>query len=147
MARLSTSQLKSGIYAITGSLNGTSSFANNSIFAVTASYALAGNLGPGGDVFRIATGAVTASVSTTASSIFTINSGSSTFFTVNNQGSTTISSSASNIFIIRNQNNTPVLTVSQSGVLVIATQSVELTGTAPNGGIYFTSSSFFVGLD
>jgi hypothetical protein len=51
-----------------------------------------------------------------------------------------------NIFIITN-NNQPVLTVSQSGVVVFATQSQELVGTAPNGGIYFTSSSFFVGLD
>jgi hypothetical protein len=29
----------------------------------------------------------------------------------------------------------------------VATQSVELTSSAPNGGIYFTSGSFFVGLD
>ena len=51
-----------------------------------------------------------------------------------------------NIFIITN-NNVPVLTISQSGVITIQTQSQELAGPAPNGGIYFTSASFFVGLD
>jgi hypothetical protein len=29
----------------------------------------------------------------------------------------------------------------------VATQSVELTTPAPNGGIYFTSTAFWVGLD
>ncbi len=50
------------------------------------------------------------------------------------------------IFLIKNASQT-VLRVSQSGVIVLATQSVELTGTAPNGGMYFTSGSFFVGLE
>jgi hypothetical protein len=52
----------------------------------------------------------------------------------------------SDIFLIKNASQT-VFRVSQSGVVVLATQSVELTGTAPNGGIYFTSGSFFVGLE
>jgi hypothetical protein len=52
----------------------------------------------------------------------------------------------SNIFLIKNA-NTNILTVSQSGVVVFATQSTELTNPAPIGGIYFTSSSFFVGLE
>ena len=59
----------------------------------------------------------------------------------------TVKSNANDIFLIKNFNNQPILTVSQSGVIIVATQSVELTSTAPNGGIYFTSSSFFVGLD
>ena len=62
-------------------------------------------------------------------------------------GSVGITSANNDIFIIKNWNNQPILTVSQSGVVVFATQSIELTGFAPNGGIYFTSSSFFVGLD
>lgn len=61
-------------------------------------------------------------------------------------GSLEIKSDADNIFIIKNFNNQNILTVSQSGVVVLATQSVELSGPAPNGGIYFTSGSFFVGL-
>ena len=62
-------------------------------------------------------------------------------------GSLEIKSDINNIFLIKNFNNEPILTVSQSGVVVVATQSLELTGSAPNGAIYFTSGSFFVGLD
>ncbi len=66
---------------------------------------------------------------------------------VNIDGSVAITSSAQNIFLIKNANNRNVLTVSQSGVVVLATQSIELTSTAPVGGIYFTSSSLFIGLE
>lgn len=96
--------------------------------------------------FSIVAGSVTASVST-GSNIFLINSGSTNFFSINNQGSTTISSSASDIFIIKGATNITLFSVSQSGVITVATQSAQLTGIAPNGGIYFTSSSFYVGLD
>jgi hypothetical protein len=113
MALIKPEQLRSGFFEITGSLFGTSSYAN---YALTASYAMNGG-GGGGTPFRIATGSISASVDV---------------------GPT--------IFLITN-NNIPVLTVSQSGVVILATQSIELTGTAPNGGIYFTSSSLFVGLD
>lgn len=64
-----------------------------------------------------------------------------------NSGSLEIQSSASNIFIIKNVNAAPILTVSQSGVITIATQSSNPSGTAPNGGITFTATDFFVGLD
>lgn len=66
---------------------------------------------------------------------------------VNIDGSVAITSSAQNIFLIKNANNHNVLTVSQSGVVVLATQSIELTSPAPVGGIYFTSSSLFIGLE
>lgn len=135
MALIKPEQLRSGSYQITGSLFGTSSF------ALTASYAL--NVE---DSFRILTGSVIASTDV-GPTIFSLTSGSSTFFTIDNQGKTTISSSADDIFLVKNTNNTPVLTVSQSGVIVLSTQSVELSNPAPNGGIYFTSNSFFVGLD
>lgn len=96
--------------------------------------------------FSIVASSITASVST-GSTIFLINSGSTNFFSISNQGSTTISSSASDIFIIKGVNNVTLFSVSQSGVITVATQSAQLTGIAPNGGIYFTSSSFYVGLD
>jgi hypothetical protein len=112
MALIKPEQLRSGFYEITGSLFGTSSYAN---FALTASYAMNG--GGSGTPFRITTGSISASV---------------------NVGPT--------IFLITN-NNVPVLTVSQSGIVILATQSSIPTGIAPNGGIYFTSSSLFVGLD
>jgi hypothetical protein len=62
-------------------------------------------------------------------------------------GSLEIKSDINDIFIIKKFNGQPVLTISQSGVIVVATQSAELPNPAPYGGIYFTSSSFFVGLD
>ena len=114
MALIKPEQLRSGSFNITGSLFGTSSYAN---YALTASYAMNGGGGTTVTPFRIATGSISASVDV---------------------GST--------IFLITN-NNTPILTVSQSGVIILATQSQELTGNAPVGGIYFTSSSLFVGLE
>ncbi len=89
----------------------------SSSFALTASYAL-----NAGDIFPFSGSAVIT-------------------------GSLEIKSDVNDIFIIKNFNNEPILTVSQSGVVVIATQSAELTDPAPNGGMYFTSTSFFIGLD
>ena len=130
--------------SFTGTLTGTASYATQTLsasYATTSSYALSTPT-----PFRISTGSISASVNI-GTDIFRITSGSSTFFNIDNQGSTTISSSASNIFLIKNQNNTPVLTVSQSGIIIMSTQSVELTSPAPNGGIYFTSGALYVGLD
>lgn len=131
-------QTITGSVYLTGPLFGTSSWAVN---ALTASYALNAS-----DPFIISTGSISASVNI-GNNIFLISSGSSTFFNIDNQGSTTISSSASNIFLVKNQNNTSVLTVSQSGIIILSTQSVKLNDPAPNGGIYFTFNEFFVGLD
>ena len=135
MAIIKPEQLKSGFYQITGSFFGTASYSLTSSYAENA-----------GSSHQITIGSVTASVDI-GPNIFLITSGSSTPFTINNQGSTTISSSASDIFLIKNTIGTNILVVSQSGVIVLSTQSVELTGPAPNGGMYFTSGSFFVGID
>jgi hypothetical protein len=113
-------------------------------YALTASFALNG--GSGGSGFSITNGSVTASVNLT-DSIFLIQSGTFTPFSVTNLGSTTISGSASNLFLIKNINNQSILSVSQSGIVVFATQSAALSETAPNGGIYFTTNNFYVGLD
>ena len=94
----------------------------------------------------IASGSVTASVDVSTNT-FLITSASRNIFSINNTGGVTISGSAQTLFLIKNFNNQPILTVSQSGVVVLTTQSIELTGTAPNGAIYFTSGSFFIGLD
>ena len=128
MAIIKPEQLRSGSYNITGSLFGTATsaltasyFSGSITNAVSASYALTAsyalNAGGTGTPFRISTGSISASVDV-----------------------------GQNIFLIT-KNNIPVLTVSQSGVVIFSTQSQELTGPAPNGAIYFTSSSFFVGLD
>jgi hypothetical protein len=75
------------------------------------------------------------------------NQTNTSLFLINAQGATTVQSTAADIFLIQNQNNVNVLTVSQSGIIVVATQSIELNTPAPNGGIYFTSSSLFIGVD
>jgi hypothetical protein len=62
-------------------------------------------------------------------------------------GSLEIKSDRNNIFIIKNFNEQNILTVSQSGVVTLATHSVELTSAAPVGGIYFTATSLFIGLE
>ena len=104
--------------SFTGSLFGTATNALSSSYALTASYALNGS----GLGFPFSGSAVIT-------------------------GSLEIKSNVNDIFIIKNFDNQHILTVSQSGVIVIATQSIDPIGTAPNGAIYFTSSSFFVGLD
>jgi hypothetical protein len=92
----------------------------SSSYALTASFALNG--GAGGNAFPFSGSAVIT-------------------------GSLEIRSNVNNIFLIKNFSNQPILTVSQSGIIVLATQSIQLTSPAPNGGMYFTSGSFFVGLD
>jgi len=52
----------------------------------------------------------------------------------------------STIFLIKSA-SIEMLSINQTGIVTLSTQSIELTSPAPNGGIYFTSSSFFVGLD
>lgn len=124
-----------------GQLQTGSLFNISSSYAVTASFALSTI-----SAYFMATGSVTASVDVTGD-VFIIRSASYNPFTVSNTGLTTISGSATNLFLIKNASNEPILTVSQSGVVILATSSIELTNTAPNGAIYFTSNSLFVGLD
>ena len=102
-----------------GQLQTGSLFNISSSYALTASFALNGG---GGNIFPFSGSAVIT-------------------------GSLEIKSDVNNIFLIKNFNNQNILTVSQSGVIIIATQSAELTSPAPNGGMYFTSGSFFVGLN
>ena len=148
----------------------TSDNAISSSYALTASYALNG--GGGGSSGSISTGSLLVTASFSNPNL-TFTKGNNSTFNVNlvtlvptsashaltasyvnplNQnvivtGSLFLTSTNSNIFLIRNQSNIPVLTVSQSGVVVLSTQSTELIGNAPNGAIYFTSSSFYIGLD
>jgi hypothetical protein len=126
--------------------NYTSSLATSASYALTASYALfAANGGGSNNTNQIATGSITASVDISPNNLFLIKSGSNVYFNISSSSNITLSS---NLFIIKNfTTQQPVLTVSQSGIVIVATQSIDPTGTAPNGAIYFTSSSFFIGLD
>jgi hypothetical protein len=77
-------------------------------------------------------------------SLFLIKSGSQQYLDIASNSEATLTS---NLFIIKNfVTQQPVLTVSQS-IVQFATQSSNPSGSAPNGGIWFTSSSLFVGLD
>jgi len=62
-------------------------------------------------------------------------------------GSLFVTSTNDDVFVVKNQSNTSLLTVTQSGVITLSTQSTELTDPAPNGGIYFTSTNFYLGLN
>jgi hypothetical protein len=58
-----------------------------------------------------------------------------------------VTSSAAVPLQINNATSQSLLQVSQSGVVTLATQSVALTGSTLAGSIYFTSASFYVGLE
>jgi hypothetical protein len=66
---------------------------------------------------------------------------------LNITGSAEIAGVANSLFLIKNAGGSVIFEVSQSGVLTLATQSATPNGTAPNGGITFTTTDFFVGLD
>jgi hypothetical protein len=85
MALIKPEQLRSGFYDITGSLFGTSSYAD---FALTASYVMNNNT----DTFRITTGSISASVDV-GSTIFLIKSASRDILSISNTGIVTITGS------------------------------------------------------
>jgi len=124
-----------------GELTGTASFANN---AISASYALTASYLEGFIPYQITTGSITASVDVNPDNLFLIKSGSTTYLNISSSGNAELYSS---LFIIKSfTTQQPVLTVSQS-IVQFATQSSDPTGTAPNGGIWFTSTNMYVGLD
>jgi hypothetical protein len=138
-----------GSVSITGSLavNGSNVILTNqtsSMSVATASYALTASFVPGLNLSQISTGSIVASVDVDPSNLFLIKSGSTQYFNISSSGNTTISS---DLFIIKNfTTQQPVVTVSQS-IVQFATQSTSPTGIAPNGGFWFTSTDFYVGLN
>jgi hypothetical protein len=140
--------------SFTGSLLGTASHAVSASYATTASYALfaalaatASYIDPANlnlTLFQITTGRVTASVNVNPNNLFLIKSGSTQYFNISSSGDTDL---YSNLFIVRNfTTQQPVLIVSQS-IVQIQTQSLNPTGATNAGSIWFTSSSFYVGLE
>lgn len=120
-----------------GYLLGTSSF------ALTASYAL--NAGTAGVLpYQISSGSVTASVNVGYEGIFLIRSSSNAFLEISGSSEAKI---YSNLFIVKNYvTKQPVLTVSES-VVSIATHSFDPTQPTRAGELWFTSGSFYVGLE
>ena len=133
MSIIRPKQISSASYTISGSFSGSFQGDGSKLTGVGSGYA-------------IMSGSVTASVDV-QNTIFLIRSGSNTLFTIDKDGSTTISGSADSLLLVKSVNNTSLLNVSQSGVVVLTTQSANPNSPAPNGGLYFTSSSLFIGLD
>jgi len=133
MALIKPQQLRSGIYEITGSFSG--SFQGDGSGLI--------NLPIGS---RITFNSTTASVDS-PNNLFLITSASSEIFKVDNVGSMILNSQSPTPFLIKNNLNEDILLLKSDGVLTLTTQSIELLNPAPHGGIYFTSSSLFVGLE
>jgi hypothetical protein len=106
-----------------------------------------------GDVWRLASGSATASISPTDGfriNISTLITGSlttsgSTFL----QGTLFITgSNQQTLLLVKNSQNSPIFEIKQNGVINIATHSIDpFLISASAGDIYFTSSSFFIALD
>jgi hypothetical protein len=126
MALISSKQI---LYPLSGSFSG--SF-NGDGSGLT-------NLSVSGD--KISSGSVSASVSPIGD-LFLVKSASVEFLKVTSN-TTTITN---NVFLIKNSANQTTFAVSES-IVYLATQSAFLTGSAVVGGIYFTSSSFYVSLE
>jgi hypothetical protein len=126
MALISSKQI---LYPLSGSFSG--SF-NGDGSGLT-------NLSVSGD--KISSGSVSASVSPIGD-LFLVKSASVEFLKVTSN-TTTITN---NVFLIKNSTNQTAFAVSES-IVYFATQSTALTGSTVAGGVYFTSSSFYVGLE
>lgn len=125
---------------------------NLDLTSVTASFFTGSFIGDGSGLTGISSGSRISFASVTSSvedaqDIFLISSSSIQLFKISSSGAVTIQNNAPEVFLIKNLSADNILTISQSGVITVATSSTELTGAAPNGGIYFTSTSFFIGLD
>jgi hypothetical protein len=136
----------SGSFQVSGSIllppnsviSGSFSGSGEDLYGILASSVV------GLELYRIATGSVTASVDVNPDSIFLVKSGSVNFFNISSSGDSTITS---DLFMVRSiSTKSPVFTVSQS-VIKIATQSIDPINPTDAGTIWFTSSSMYVGLE
>lgn len=82
---------------------------------------------------------------TAQTNFFLINS-VNTSLKVSNKG-VEVTSSAQVPLQVNNASSQSLLQVSQSGVITVATQSTNPTGTTTAGNIWFTSASFYVSLE
>lgn len=78
-----------------------------------------------------------------------ISASSGLFFddVVINNGKLEIVTDDEDVFLIKNVRGGNLFYVSQSGIAVFAVHETDPGGDAPIGGVYFTSTSFFVGLE
>jgi hypothetical protein len=118
-----------------GSIPNTSSFASTGSNIFIGDQIITGSIFVTGNINGNLTG--TASYALNFPTPFKIQTGSI---------SAEVNNSSNNIFLIKNS-NIDIFSISNTGIIALSTQSQELTGSAPYGGIYFTSSSIYVGLD
>ena len=90
---------------------------------------------------QITSGSVSASVNPIGD-LFLIKSASAEFLKITSNATTI----TNNIFLVKNNLNETTFAISES-IIYFATQSTILTGSTVAGGMYFTSSSFYVGLE
>lgn len=112
-----------------------------------------------GSLFGTASFAVTASHVTNTGSFFIIggnsNSSDLSLGTLDNydlflivSGSRRVKISNSGTIVeITNQTQQPLMSIKDTGTVIFLTQSAEPTGSANYGALYFTTSSFYVGLE
>ena len=70
----------------------------------------------------------------------------SDIFTVKISGSFNVSGDATDIFTVTDMSGSSLFKVSSNGVIAFAVHDADPSGSAELGGMYFTSSSLFIGI-
>jgi hypothetical protein len=116
-----------------------------SYWATEDNLQVTGSFNTTGSILFVSTNSSIVSNPAFASNDFFLVRNSITTFVIND--GVQITSSANNPIQVLGTNNNNLLQVSQSGLVIFSTSSVNPSGNAPNGGILFTSTNFFVGLE
>jgi hypothetical protein len=135
------STLTTSLGSLTGSFTG--SFFGNGAGITNISASSINDL----NLFRIATGSISASVNV-GPTVFTITSASSTLFSLSNSGSVTVNATGSvPYFFLITSGSKNVFKINNEGTVENKVFESGYVPAAQYGGIYFTSQSVFVGLD
>ena len=135
------STLTTSLGSLTGSFTG--SFFGNGAGITNISASSVNDL----NLFRIATGSISASVNV-GPTVFTITSASSTLFSLSNSGSITVNATGSvPYFFLITSGSKNVFKINNEGTVENKVFESGYVPAAQYGGIYFTSQSVFVGLD
>ena len=135
------STLTTSLGSLTGSFTGSFFGNGGGITNISASNVMDLNL------FRIATGSISASVNV-GPTVFTITSASSTLFSLSNSGSITVNATGSvPYFFLITSGSKNVFKINNEGTVENKVFENNYVPTAQYGGIYFTSQSIYVGLD
>lgn len=134
----------------TGSYNSTAgwqlvgSSISTGSFAITGSNQFVGSQAITGSLFLIGSSSFISTPAYQTNDFFLVRNTTTTLKVVTD--GLQISSSAQTPLQVFDQNNNSILNISQSGVVVFATQSASPTGTTANGAIWLTNTEFYVGL-